>query len=134
MSEYRSLLYGNKSYYALTKFLTLYYWYQELNIGGSLVTAALEEACGTNRLKIREMFNKFGDLGWVIVFIVFDCFTKPVQSVRILNNWNNMWLLKGDVAQECRQTHKSVVKHRLLATPTPLLIKDVFSALQKIRY
>ncbi|KHN47248.1 hypothetical protein glysoja_035039 [Glycine soja] len=39
---------------------------------------------------------------------------------------------KGDVAQECRQTHKSVVKHRLLATPTPLLIKDVFSALQKI--
>ena len=27
------------------------------------------------------MFNKFGDLGWVIVFIVFDCFTKPVQSV-----------------------------------------------------
>ncbi|KAG4378181.1 hypothetical protein GLYMA_18G292900v4 [Glycine max] len=64
---------------------------KELNIGGSLVTAALEEACGTNRLKIREMFNKF-----------------------------------GDVAQECRQTQ------RLLAPPTPLLIKDVFSALQKI--
>ncbi|TKY64827.1 DNA ligase 1 [Spatholobus suberectus] len=67
---------------------------KELNIGGSLVTAALEEACGTNRLKIREMYNKFGDL--------------------------------GDVAQECRQTQ------RLLAPPTPLLIKDVFSALQKI--
>ncbi|KAL2345838.1 hypothetical protein Fmac_007123 [Flemingia macrophylla] len=32
----------------------------------------------------------------------------------------------GDVAQECRQTQ------RLLAPPTPLLIKDVFSALQKI--
>nr|KYP65003.1 DNA ligase 1 [Cajanus cajan] len=67
---------------------------KELNIGGSLVTAALEEACGTNRLKIREMYNKFGDL--------------------------------GDVAQECRQTQ------RLLASPTPLLIKDVFSALQNI--
>ncbi|KAL9297492.1 hypothetical protein ACSQ67_023388 [Phaseolus vulgaris] len=40
---------------------------KELNIGGSLVTAALEEACGTNRLKIREMYNKFGDLGWMIV-------------------------------------------------------------------
>ncbi|XP_057757120.1 DNA ligase 6 isoform X1 [Arachis stenosperma] len=66
----------------------------ELNIGGSIVTAALEEACGTNRSKIREMYNKFGDL--------------------------------GDVAQECRQTQ------RLLAPPTPLLIKDVFSALQKI--
>jgi len=36
--------------------------------------------------------------------------------------------LKGDVAQECRQTQ------RFLAPPTPLLIKDVFSALQKIRY
>ncbi|XP_061338342.1 DNA ligase 6 isoform X2 [Gastrolobium bilobum] len=66
----------------------------ELNIGGSLVTAALEESCGTNRSKIREMYNKFGDL--------------------------------GDVAQECRQTQ------RLLAPPAPLLIKDVFSALQKI--
>ncbi|KAF7822283.1 DNA ligase 6 isoform X2 [Senna tora] len=68
---------------------------KELNIGGSLVTAALEEACGTKRSRIREMYNKFGDL--------------------------------GDVAQECRQSQ------RLLAPPTPLLIKDVFSALQKIR-
>ncbi|XP_028785526.1 DNA ligase 6-like isoform X2 [Neltuma alba] len=67
---------------------------KELNIGGSLITAALEEACGTTRLKIKEMYNKFGDL--------------------------------GDVAQECRQTQ------RLLAPPTPLLIKDVFSALHKI--
>ncbi|KAK2415254.1 DNA ligase [Trifolium repens] len=66
----------------------------ELNIGGSLVTTALEEACGTNRLKIREMYNKLGDL--------------------------------GDVAQECRQTQ------RLLAPPTPLLIKDIYSALRKI--
>ncbi|XP_059449423.1 DNA ligase 6 isoform X2 [Corylus avellana] len=66
----------------------------ELNIGGSLVTSALEEACGTNRSKIREMYNKLGDL--------------------------------GDVAQECRQTQT------LLAPPSPLLIKDVFSALRKI--
>jgi hypothetical protein len=50
---------------------------QELNIGGSLVTTALEEACGTNRLKIREMYNKLGDLGWMI--IIFFCFlTKPI--------------------------------------------------------
>ncbi|GAB2301757.1 hypothetical protein Dimus_035783 [Dionaea muscipula] len=35
----------------------------ELNIGGSLVTAALQEACGTNRNKIREMYNRLGDLG-----------------------------------------------------------------------
>ncbi|OMO55604.1 DNA ligase, ATP-dependent [Corchorus capsularis] len=35
----------------------------ELNIGGSLVTSALEEACGTNRSKIREMYNDIGDLG-----------------------------------------------------------------------
>lgn len=47
---------------------------QELNIGRSLVTTALEEACGTNRLKIGEMYNKFGDLGWMIVLIVLDTF------------------------------------------------------------
>ncbi|KAK6927904.1 DNA ligase, ATP-dependent, C-terminal, partial [Dillenia turbinata] len=35
----------------------------ELNIGGSLVTSALEEACGTSRSKIREMYNILGDLG-----------------------------------------------------------------------
>eukprot|EP00257_Ricinus_communis_P020858 XP_015580202.1 DNA ligase 6 [Ricinus communis] len=36
---------------------------QELNIGGSLVTSAIEEACGTNRSKIRDMYNSLGDLG-----------------------------------------------------------------------
>ncbi|KAK9271968.1 hypothetical protein L1049_002335 [Liquidambar formosana] len=66
----------------------------ELNIGGSLVTAALEEACGTNRSKIRDLYNSLGDL--------------------------------GDVAQLCRQTQT------LLAPPSPLLIKDVFSMLRKI--
>uniref|UniRef100_A0A803M488 ATP-dependent DNA ligase family profile domain-containing protein n=1 Tax=Chenopodium quinoa TaxID=63459 RepID=A0A803M488_CHEQI len=35
----------------------------ELNIGGSLVASALEEACGTNRAKIRERYNNLGDLG-----------------------------------------------------------------------
>ncbi|XP_023916627.2 DNA ligase 6 isoform X1 [Quercus suber] len=66
----------------------------ELNIGGSLVSSSLEEACGTNRTKLKEMYNKIGDL--------------------------------GDVAQECRQTQT------LLAPPSPLLIRDVFSALRKI--
>ncbi|XP_022158502.1 DNA ligase 6-like isoform X2 [Momordica charantia] len=66
----------------------------ELNIGGSLVTAALEEACGVSRSKITEMYNELGDL--------------------------------GDVALACRQTQ------RLLAPPSPLLIKDVFSTLRKI--
>lgn len=36
-------------------------------------------------------------------------------------------MLKGDVAQACRQTQT------LLASPSPLLIRDVLSALQKIR-
>ncbi|XP_071712903.1 DNA ligase 6 isoform X2 [Rutidosis leptorrhynchoides] len=35
----------------------------ELNIGGSVVTAALEEACGTSRSKIRDLYNSLGDLG-----------------------------------------------------------------------
>ena len=36
---------------------------QELNIGGSIVTSAMEEACGTSRSKIRTMYNSLGDLG-----------------------------------------------------------------------
>ncbi|XP_051127028.1 DNA ligase 6 isoform X2 [Andrographis paniculata] len=35
----------------------------ELNIGGSIVVAALEEACGTNRSKITNLYNTLGDLG-----------------------------------------------------------------------
>ncbi|WOK98011.1 DNA ligase 6 isoform X1 [Canna indica] len=35
----------------------------ELNVGGSLVVTALEEACGTSRSRIKEMYNTFGDLG-----------------------------------------------------------------------
>ncbi|CAN0896645.1 DNA ligase 6 [Linum grandiflorum] len=35
----------------------------ELNIGGSLVTSALTEACGPSASEIREMYNDVGDLG-----------------------------------------------------------------------
>ncbi|CAN6933722.1 unnamed protein product, partial [Brassica oleracea] len=35
----------------------------ELNIGGSLISAALEEACGISRSTMREMYNRLGDLG-----------------------------------------------------------------------
>ncbi|KAL4582488.1 hypothetical protein LXL04_007038 [Taraxacum kok-saghyz] len=66
----------------------------ELNIGGSIVTSALEETCGTNKSKIRELYNTLGDL--------------------------------GDVAQLCRQTQK------LLAPPTPLSIRRVYSVLREI--
>ncbi|KAK4416448.1 DNA ligase 6 [Sesamum alatum] len=36
---------------------------KELNIGGSIVVAALEEACGTSRSKISNLYNSLGDLG-----------------------------------------------------------------------
>ncbi|GAB4832343.1 hypothetical protein Ancab_006359 [Ancistrocladus abbreviatus] len=49
----------------------------ELNIGGSLVTAALQEACGTNRSRIRDMYNSLGDLGDVAQ----EC--RQTQSVLI---------------------------------------------------
>lgn len=97
---------------------------QELNIGGSLVTSALEEACGTTRSKVREMYNDLGDLGRnlslfkISLFIVVKLF--HCLSISLL-------CLKGDVAQACRQTQT------LLAPPSPLLIKDVFSTLRKIR-
>ncbi|XP_015699323.1 DNA ligase 6 isoform X2 [Oryza brachyantha] len=35
----------------------------ELNIGGSLVVSALEEALGSSRSKIHEMYKTYGDLG-----------------------------------------------------------------------
>lgn len=37
-------------------------------------------------------------------------------------------MVKGDVAQECRQTQT------LLAPHSPLFVKDVYSVLRKIRY
>ncbi|XAR51498.1 DNA ligase (ATP) [Bertholletia excelsa] len=36
---------------------------KELNIGGSTVVAAMEEACGTNRSKVKELYDCLGDLG-----------------------------------------------------------------------
>ncbi|XP_078431093.1 DNA LIGASE 6 isoform X2 [Wolffia australiana] len=35
----------------------------ELNIGGGLVTTALEQTCGVKRSKIRDLYNELGDLG-----------------------------------------------------------------------
>ncbi|KAG7586032.1 DNA ligase ATP-dependent central [Arabidopsis thaliana x Arabidopsis arenosa] len=34
-----------------------------LNIGGSLISSALEEACGISRSTVRDMYNSMGDLG-----------------------------------------------------------------------
>lgn len=36
---------------------------QELNIGGSIVIAALEEACGAKKAKIQDLYKNLGDLG-----------------------------------------------------------------------
>lgn len=63
---------------------------QELNIGGSLVTSALEEACGTNRSKIREMYNKLGDLGsnkcFFFFFMIYIWSAGLCLSARLLYN------------------------------------------------
>lgn len=61
---------------------------QELNIGGSLVSSAIEEACGTNRSKLREMYNKFGDLGSVkCFFLIFYIWCAELfLSARFLYN------------------------------------------------
>lgn len=66
----------------------------DLNIGGSTVIAAIEDAFGTSKSRLKEMYNNMGDL--------------------------------GDVAQACRQTQC------MLSLPRPLLIHDVFRALQQI--
>jgi hypothetical protein len=35
----------------------------DLSIGGSVVSSALCEVCGTSRAQLREMYNSLGDLG-----------------------------------------------------------------------
>lgn len=44
---------------------------QELNIGGSLVTAAIEDVCGVKRSKLRDMYNRLGDLGMAKINCLF---------------------------------------------------------------
>ena len=70
---------------------------QELNIGGSLVSSALEEACGTNRTKLKEMYNKIGDLGsdecFFLIYYIWSA--ELFLSVRFLYNLrNSLFLLK----------------------------------------
>lgn len=55
---------------------------QELNIGGSLVTSAVEEVCGTNRSRLREMYNDLGDLGRSMSSLILFCFGLLVPSIK----------------------------------------------------
>ena len=36
---------------------------QDLNVGGSVVSAAITDVTGTQKTKIKEMYNTMGDLG-----------------------------------------------------------------------
>lgn len=102
---------------------------QELNIGGSIVVAALEEACGAKRSKIKELYDSLGDLGrkdCLVVVLFVLCMVSPQISFHCVTD--HCMLCEGDVAQLCRQTQP------LLAPPPPLSIQGVFSVLRKIRY
>lgn len=111
---------------------------QELNIGGSIVVAALEEACGTKKSKVRELYNSLGDLGRSIYH-----FRLPDNWLHTFSHFSFLWLVWmlplrgwtlltviciGDVAQLCRQTQS------LLAPPVALTVRGVYSALRRIRY
>ncbi|KAF3779843.1 DNA cross-link repair protein [Nymphaea thermarum] len=54
------------SVYLCTNRIAPDYQNVEMNVGSSLVTSAIEEACGTSRSRIREMYNSLGDLGRAI--------------------------------------------------------------------
>jgi hypothetical protein len=41
---------------------------KDLNIGGSTVAAAISDATGTQRAKLREMYNIMGDLGRLQIY------------------------------------------------------------------
>lgn len=49
--------------YLVTNRIAPDYENMDLNIGGSMVSAAIVEATGTPRAKLREMYNNVGDLG-----------------------------------------------------------------------
>jgi hypothetical protein len=44
---------------------------KDLNIGGSTVAAAISDATGTQRAKLREMYNIMGDLGRLQIYFFF---------------------------------------------------------------
>ena len=41
---------------------------QDLNVGGSIVSAAITDVTGTQKTKIKEMYNMMGDLGTMKYF------------------------------------------------------------------
>jgi len=56
---------------------------QDLNIGGSIVAAAISEATGTPRAKLRDMYNTMGDLG-----MIFNSSPVILRKVRGSKDWN----------------------------------------------
>lgn len=70
---------------------------------------------------MREMYNRIGDLG--------KHKSRPFHLMYGSGEAKSYTktCFTGDVAQLCRQTQK------LLVPPPPLLVRDVFSTLRKIR-
>ncbi len=54
---------------------------KDLNIGGSTVAAAISDATGTQRAKLREMYNIMGDLGRLQIYFFSSSRRKQVQTI-----------------------------------------------------
>ncbi|CAN6445852.1 unnamed protein product [Victoria cruziana] len=57
------------SVYLCTNRIAPDYQNVEMNVGSSLVVSAIEEACGTSKARIKEMYNSLGDLGRAILVL-----------------------------------------------------------------
>ncbi|KAJ4959815.1 hypothetical protein NE237_019725 [Protea cynaroides] len=84
----------------------------ELNIGGSLVTAALEEACGTNRSKIKEMYNKMGDIGDVAqVCRQTQSFLAPPCPLSIKDVYSSLRKISAEIGSGSTTRKKMLIVH-----------------------
>lgn len=56
---------------------------KDLNIGGSTVAAAISDATGTQRAKLREMYNIMGDLGRLQIYFFFIKKKKGSDDIHV---------------------------------------------------
>ena len=90
---------------------------QDLNVGWSIVSAAITDVTGTQKTKIKEMYNTMGDLGTMRYFANSYAYLK--RSSCIVMKW---WHLACQV-----MLHRCVVRHNLYLLHHKLLPSNKFT-------
>ncbi|XP_058179312.1 DNA ligase 6 isoform X2 [Rhododendron vialii] len=83
---------------------------KELNIGGSIVVAALEEACGTKRSKIKELYDSLGDLGDVAQLCrQTQSLLAPPPPLSIQGVFSVLWKISEQTGSRSTARKKSLI-------------------------